>query len=80
MLGVGLRPQSTDKLIDSSMIVLGVGEKSMEPTNEDGEGDKNVDYAVRMRKLLDAYDNTEGEFYDNCRKCFSCTTFRNERL
>jgi len=58
--GVGLRPQSTDKLIDSSMIVLGVGEKSMEPTNEDGEGDKNVDYAVRMRKLLDAYDNTEG--------------------
>ena len=76
MLGVGLRPQSTDKLIDSSMIVLGVGEKSMEPTNEDGEGDKNVDYAVRMRKLLDAYDNTEGEFYKILQKMLQLHNFQ----
>ena len=76
MLGVGLRPQSTDKLIDSSMIVLGVGEKSMEPTNEDGEGDKNIDYAVRMRKLLDAYDNTEGEFYKILQKMLQLHNFQ----
>jgi len=58
--GVGLRPQSTDELIDSSMIVLAVGEKDMTPTNPEGEGNKNIDYAVRMKKFMDKYDDTEG--------------------
>merc|ERR1712212_566412 len=58
--GVGLRPQSTDKLIDSSMIVLSVGEKDREPTNLEGEGNKNIDYAVRMKKFMDKYDDTTG--------------------
>merc|ERR1711887_502325 len=58
--GVGLRPQSTDRLIDSSMIVLSVGEKDMEPTNPEGEGNKNIDYAVRMRKFMEKYQDTTG--------------------
>jgi len=58
--GVGLRPQSTDKLIDSSMIVLAVGEKDMVPTNPEGEGDKNIDYATRMKKFMDKYEDTTG--------------------
>merc|ERR1712215_411245 len=45
--GVGLRPQSTDRLIDSSMIVLSVGEK-------------DIDYAVRMRKFMEKYQDTTG--------------------
>ena len=61
ILGVGLRPQSTDELIDSSMIVLAVGEKDMTPTNPEGEGNKNIDYAVRMKKFMDKYDDTEGK-------------------
>jgi len=58
--GVGLRPQSTDKLIDSSMIVLSVGEKDSTPTNLEGEGNKNIDYAVRAKTFMDKYSNTTG--------------------
>ena len=55
-----MRPQSSDELIDSSMIVLSVGEKDGVPTNPEGEGNKNIDYAVRMKKFMDKYDDTTG--------------------
>jgi len=55
--GLGLRPVSTDKRIDSSMIVLKIGDTNMKPTNPDGEGDENIDYAVRAKKYIDLYTN-----------------------
>jgi len=58
--GVGLRPQNTDKRIDSQMFVLKKSETSKIPTNEgkdnEGEGDLNADYAARMRKFLAVYE------------------------
>ena len=59
-----MRPQSSDELIDSSMIVLSVGEKDGVPTNPEGEGNKNIDYAVRMKKFMDKYDDTTGKKID----------------
>jgi len=58
--GVGLRPQSNDKRIDSSIIVLNVGDKNLNPTNFEGEGDRNIDYSVRMKKFMDKYEETTG--------------------
>lgn len=62
--GLGLRPASRDKLIDSSMIVLNIGDTNTVPTNEDGEGDRNIDYAVRASKYMKMYENIEG--LENC--------------
>jgi len=62
--GVGLRPKQTDAMIDSAMFVLKAGDEDMRPTNmgkpDEGEGDKNIDYAVRMQKYLKKYEDTEG--------------------
>jgi len=54
--GVGLRPINTIEKIDSQMFVLKQGDTQTTPTNEDGEGDLNIDYAVRLRKFLSVYD------------------------
>jgi len=56
--GVGIRPGSTDDRIDSSMFVFEVGSTDNETTNADGEGDKNIDYAIRAQKFLAQYRNT----------------------
>ena len=52
-------------MIDSAMFVLKAGDEDMRPTNmgkpDEGEGDKNIDYAVRMQKYLKKYEDTEGE-------------------
>lgn len=58
--GVGLRPVMTDKLIDSSMYQLKAADSDHIPTTEAGEGDKNIDYAVRAKLFMDLYNNTEG--------------------
>jgi len=58
--GVGLRPRMEDKHIDSSMFVLKAGDKSTKATNLEGEGNKNIDYAVRARKYMDMYNSTKG--------------------
>jgi len=58
--GLGLRPKSSDKNIDSSMFVIKVGDTDMEPTDEHGEGEKNIDYAVRLRKYMKMYNDTTG--------------------
>lgn len=65
--GVGLRPQNTDKLIDSQMFVLNAGDTNTRPTNEgradEGQGDLNVDYAARLRTFLKVYDTpAEGDY------------------
>jgi len=59
--GVGIRPSNTDKRIDSSMFVLKVGDSTTKPTEPgDGEGEKNIDYAIRTRNFLKKYEDVEG--------------------
>jgi len=58
--GLGIRPKPTDERIDSSMFVLKIGERDTKPTDENGEGDKNIDYAVRVRNYMDMYTNITG--------------------
>jgi len=55
--GVGLRPKMPDARVDSSLYVLDAGSEDMTPTNAKGEGDKNVDYAVRLQQFLGVYTN-----------------------
>jgi len=52
--GVGLRPGPTDKRIDSQMFFLNSSDASYE-SSEGGEGDRNIDYAVRMRNNIEKY-------------------------
>jgi sodium/potassium-transporting ATPase subunit beta len=54
--GVGLRPRSTDKRIDSQMFVLKEGDKSPFPSEPTGEGDLNADYAERVNQFFKVYD------------------------
>jgi len=56
--GVGLRPRNNDARIDSQMFVLKQGDTNTWPSEEDGEGDVNADYAERMKKFLKVYDET----------------------
>jgi len=56
--GVGLRPRNTDQRIDSQMFVLKQGDTNIHPSDLDGEGDLNADYAVRVSKFLEAYNKT----------------------
>lgn len=50
--GVGMRPAPTDKNIDSQMLYLNKSSDNMKETNDDGEGNLNIDYAVRMRNYI----------------------------
>merc|ERR1712107_908303 len=54
--GVGLRPRNTDARIDSQMFVLQGNDENIHPSDLDGEGDLNADYAVRVNKFLAAYE------------------------
>jgi len=56
--GLGVRPRMQDSLIDSSLYMLAAGGEDDEPTNPEGEGDKNIDYAVRLQQFLNKYENT----------------------
>jgi len=56
--GVGLRPRNTDARIDSQMFVLQGNDENIHPSDLDGEGDLNADYAVRVNKFLAAYEKT----------------------
>merc|ERR1719431_2239194 len=58
--GVGIRPPSTDKRIDSAMFQLKAADSDDIPTDAKGEGDKNIDYAIRARNFLDSYKNQTG--------------------
>jgi len=66
--GVGMRPHPTDERIDSQMFYLKRSDPDETPTNNLGEGDKNIDYAVRLRNYREKHYNdskgplgTEGE-------------------
>jgi len=55
--GVGLRPRMSDARIDSSLYMLSAGSEDSQPTNIEGEGEKNVDFAVRYQDFLKIYEN-----------------------
>jgi len=57
--GVGLRPRNNDKNIDSQMFVLKFGDTNKHPSEREGEGELNADYAERMSKFLEVYNNTK---------------------
>lgn len=50
--GVGLRPAPSDKNIDSQMFYLKKSSANMTATDEFGEGELNIDYAVRMENYI----------------------------
>jgi len=54
--GVGLRPKNIDKLIDSQMFVLKKDDTNTIATDDNGEGELNIDYAKRLKKFLNVYD------------------------
>jgi len=54
--GVAIRPSNPNFRIESQMIVLKANDESSIPSNEDGEGDTNADYAVRLGRFLQQYD------------------------
>lgn len=58
--GVGLRPPTSDKKIDSSLYILRLQDTSNTPTNDKGEGETNADVARRMDLYLQKYDKTAG--------------------
>jgi len=64
--GVGLRPIMTDKLIDSSMYQMRSADSDWTPTTTKGEGNKNIDYAVRAKLFMDLYNETTG--LEKCEK------------
>lgn len=55
--GVGMRPGQPDEYIDSSLIRLKYNAKGERPSS-DGETLKNIDWAVRMKKFVEKYQNT----------------------
>ena len=55
--GVGVRPGTSDLHIDSSMYLLNSQDKDKSPSNKEGEGEKNIDYARRMEMFLKGYDS-----------------------
>jgi len=59
--GVGMRPHPTDERIDSQMFYLKRTDSDVTPTNDLGEGDKNIDYAVRLQHYIEQnYDDSKG--------------------
>jgi len=54
--GLGLRPRNTDEHIDSRMFILKGGDTNIHPSDLDGEGDLNADYAVRVNKFFTTYE------------------------
>lgn len=58
--GVGLRPRNSDLHIDSSIIALDAKAKDNTPTDKNGEGEKNADWARRMELFSENYNNKTG--------------------
>jgi len=59
--GVGIRPRNSDERIDSQMFVLKIDETSEVPSQKQGEGDTNADYATRLRNFLETYETDASE-------------------
>jgi hypothetical protein len=45
------------------MFVVDVADRSMTPTDDKGEGEKNVDYATRVQLFMEVYDKTPADKY-----------------
>lgn len=60
--GVGVRPSNRDARIDSSIFLLETAAKDTTPTDKNGEGDKNADWARRMEIFMEKYSNNSGLF------------------
>ena len=58
--GVGVRPPTSDLHIDSSMYLLNSQDNDRSPSNREGEGEKNIDYARRMELHMKTYENNSG--------------------
>ena len=58
--GVGVRPSTSDLNIGSSIYLLNSRETDKNPSNDKGEGEKNIDYARRMKLYMKAYENNTG--------------------
>jgi len=58
--GLGLRPKMAEAQISSSLYVMAAGGENLTPTNDEGEGEENIDHAVRLRHFLDTYKDTAG--------------------
>jgi sodium/potassium-transporting ATPase subunit beta len=63
--GVGLRPLNTDELIDSQMFILKHGDTNNVTSDDEGQGNLNIDYAARLQKFLKVYDTKATEPYKN---------------
>lgn len=61
--GVGIRPLNQDSRIDSNMFMLHDGDTNELPTTPEGEGDLNIDYAVRAQLFMDVYKKPSGDEY-----------------
>ena len=64
--GVGIRPGQADQKLDSSMIFLVTEGQDTEPTDDNGEGLKNADWAKRYEIFLKNYENTTNT-KENCK-------------
>ena len=60
---MGIRPLNRDSRIDSNMFMLQEGDNNMVPTTKDGEGDLNIDYAVRAESFMKVYSKASGDDY-----------------
>jgi sodium/potassium-transporting ATPase subunit beta len=58
--GVGMKPSMSDVMIDSSLYMIDTSDASTEPTDKDGEGEKNADVVRRMDKFMEKYSNNTG--------------------
>ena len=55
--GVGIRPKTSDLKIDSSMYLLNGRDGDTTPSNKEGEGERNADFARRMELFMKGYKN-----------------------
>merc|ERR1712098_831359 len=53
--GIGVRPLNQDSRIDSNMFKLKWGDLNTLPSNKEGEGDLNADYAKRAELFMNVY-------------------------
>jgi len=53
--GIGVRPLNQDSRIDSNMFKLTWGDLNTLPSNKEGEGDLNADYAKRAELFMNVY-------------------------
>jgi len=53
--GVGIRPRNSDAFIDSQMFQLQSGDQNLVPSNPEGEGKTNADYAARVHRFFEKY-------------------------